>query len=267
MEVKKIGKGKQLEVDADDFPTLAKTGLHSEKELDETMTITGKSITDITRIGRPMASSSVGFMADDEDIISVLKGDNRLVGRLGLTHPQMAKPLFHIWNLILKEYELGNIGRDWNNIKYILYNGREIAFSQVHPTRGFQESIFNDEIIGAFEINFYRELDEKEKAFLSNKYSHLSKEQMTELIKKLSYIHTGEMKPYYIMRYGFYEGHTEYRVDPIAIALIFGLRNFEDIDNSFDGKLDRIMVRHFTKNDSLGSCPVGHFAAGSGVSN
>ena len=263
----KIGKGKQLEVDGDDFPTLAETGLHSEKELDEIRTITGKSIAEITRIGRPRASSGEGFMADDEDIISVLKGDNRLVGQLDLTHPQMAKPLFHVWNLILKEYELGNMGRYWNNIKYILYNGRRIAFSEVHPTRGFQESIFNDEVIGAFEINFYRELDEKEKAFLSNKYSHLNKEQMEEFIKKLSHIHTGEMEPYYVMRYGFYEGHTKYRVDPIAIALIFGLKSLEDIDNSFDRKLDRIMVRHFTKNDSLDSYLAGHLAAGSGVSN
>lgn len=263
----KIGKGKQLEVDMDDFPTLAETGLHSEKELDETKTITGKSIAEITRIGRPEASSGEGFMADDEDIISVLKGDNRLVGQLDLTHPQMAKPLFHVWNLILKEYELGNIGRYWNNIKYILYNGRKIAFSEVHPTRGFQESIFNDEVIGAFQINFYRELDEKEKVFLSNKYSHLNKEQMAEFIKKLSHIHTGEMEPYYVMRYGFYEGHTKYRVDPIVIALIFGLRSLEDINNSFNGKLDRIMVRHFTKIDSLGPYLASCLVTGSSISN
>jgi hypothetical protein len=250
---KKIGKGKQLEVDADDFPTLAKTGLHSEDELDGTRMITGKPVAEITEIGRPNMSSSEGFMAGDEGIISVLKGDNRLVRRLGLTHPQMAKPLFHIWNLILTEYELGNMGRYWDNIKYILYNGRRIAFGEVHPTRGFQESIFNDEIVGAFQINFRRELDEKEKAFLSNKYSHLTKEQMAELIKKLSYIHTGEMEPYYIMRYGFYEGHTKYRVDPIAIAFIFGLRNLEYIERCFEGKLDEILIQHFTENDLHGS--------------
>jgi hypothetical protein len=242
----KIGKGKQLKVDADDFPTLAKTGLHSEKELDQTRSITGKSITEITRIGRPEASSAAGFMSHDEDIISVLKGDNRLVQKLGLTHPQMAKPLFHVWNLILKEYELGNMGRYWDNIQYVLYNGLKIRFGEVHPMRGFQESIFNDEIKGAFQINFYRELSEKEKSLLRKKYSHLNKEQTADFIKKLSRILMGEMEPYYVMRYGFYEGHTSYRVDPIAIAFIFGLRSLEEIENAFEGSLNKALTEHFT---------------------
>jgi len=96
----KIGKGRQLDVDAKDFPTLARTGLHSEIELDQTKTITGKSIGEITYLGRPERSSGEGFMSHDEDIVSVLKGDNRLVKKLGLTHPQMAKALYHIWNII-----------------------------------------------------------------------------------------------------------------------------------------------------------------------
>lgn len=242
-----VGKGKQLEVDADDFPALAKTGLHCEEQLDRTKTITGKAVAEITRVGRPEMSSGVGFMAKDEDIISVLKGDNRLVKRLGLTHPQMARPLFRVWNLILKEYELGRMGRYWDNIKYILYKGRRIRFGEVHPTRGFQESIFDDEIMGAFQISFYRELDEQEKEFLGKKYAHLNGEQMADLLKKLSHIHTGEMEPYYVMRYGFCEGHTGYRVDPIAIALILGLRSLAEIDAAFNGRLYELVTMHFTK--------------------
>lgn len=244
-----IGKGRQLAVNAEDFPTLAKTGLHSEKELNQTKTITGKSIAEITKIGRPEASSSAGFMSQDEDIISVLKGDNRLVKKLDLTHPQMAKPLFHIWNLILKEFGLGNVGRNWDNFEYVLYNGKKIRFGEVHPTRGFQESIFNDEIKGAWQINFYRELDRKEKAFLDKKYSHLNTTQMTELVKKLSHILTGEMEPYYVMRYGFYEGHTTYRVDPITIAFIFGLRGIEEIENAFKGYLYETLMNHFSEEN------------------
>jgi len=243
----KIGKGRQLLVDANDFPTLAKTGLHCEQELDRTSTITGKPVTEITRIGKPGMSSGDGFMAADEDIISVLRGDNRVVAKLGMTHPQMAKPLFHVWNLILKEYELGNMGRFWDNFKYVLYNGRKMTFGEVHPTRGFQESIFDDEISGAFQINFSRALDEKETALLSRKYSRLNKEQMAELIEKLSHIRTGEMEPYYVMRYGFYEGHTGYRVDPIAIAFLFGLRTLEQIEALFDGTLYEVLTRHFIK--------------------
>jgi len=111
----------------------------------------------ITCTGRPNAYSISGFMADDEDIISVLKGDNKLVQAMGLTQPQMAKPLFHVWNLILLEYEPGNWGR-------------------------------------------------------------------------------------------FYEGHTDYRCDPIAIAFIFGLKSIEEIDTAFEGNLYVNLKQHFTSN-------------------
>jgi len=241
-----FGKGKQLEVDTIDFPTLAETGLHSEIELDQTRTITDKSISEITYLGRPTRSSGAGFMGNDEDIISVLKGDNRLVENMGLIHPQMAKPLFHVWNLILKDYELGNIsGQYGGNIKYFLYNGKKILV-EAHGTRGFQESIFNDEIRGNFQMNIRRELDEHEKEFLNKKYSNLKPEQMEELVKKLSYFHTGEMVPYYVMRYGFYEGHTDYRADPIAISFVFGLKSLEEIETAFNGNLYETLTHHFT---------------------
>jgi hypothetical protein len=240
------GKGRQLDVDANDFPTLARTGLHSEAELDRTTRITGRPVEAITAAGRPGAASSEGFMAADEDIMSVLKGDNRLVRQLGLTHPQMARPLFHIWNLVLKEYELKRIGRDWDDIRHVEYNGRKIRFGQVHPTRGFQESIFDDEIMGAWQINFHREPSDSEKLFLRRKHDRLSDEQMAEMIRKLSHILTGEMEPYYVMRYGFYEGHTDYRVDPIAIAFIFKLKSLEEIEAAFPGQLYETLTTHFT---------------------
>jgi len=46
-------KGRQWMVDAVDFPALAAGGLHSEKELDAAQTITGRSLAEITRLGRP----------------------------------------------------------------------------------------------------------------------------------------------------------------------------------------------------------------------
>ena len=80
--------------------------------------ITGIPVDIINCTGRPNAYSISGFMANDEDIISVLQGDNHLVKAMNLTHPEMAKPLFHIWNLILKEIELGKWGgRLYDNIK------------------------------------------------------------------------------------------------------------------------------------------------------
>ena len=236
------GKGRQLEVDASDFPTLARTGLHSEIELDQIKTITGRSIAEITEIGRPERYSGAGFMSHDEDIISVLGGDNRLVTQLGSIHPQMAKPLFHVFNIILtvkKDSKRGNIGG-------VLYNQRK-TYLKFQGSKGWQESIFNDEILGYWQIEMWRDLDKEEKTFLSREYSNLTDEDMAQLIKKLSHIHTGEMVPYYIMRYGFYEGHTDYRADPVAISFIFGLRSLKEIEAAFEGNLYKALTEHFTK--------------------
>jgi hypothetical protein len=235
------GKGRQLEVDSLDFPTLARTGLHSEAELDRRETITGLPVAEITRIGRPEAYSTAGFMSRDEEIVSVLRGDNGLVRQLGLTHPQCARPLFHVFNLILagrRDSERANVGG-------ILYNGRRVHLD-FWGSKGWQESIFDDEILGYWEIEMRRELDQEEKAFLSSRYSHLSEGEMAELTEKLAHIHTGEMVPFYIMRYGFYEGHTSYRADPIAVASIFGLRSIREIESAFDGRLYEVLTHHFS---------------------
>jgi hypothetical protein len=238
------GKGRQLKVDSSDFPTLAATGLHSETELNQTKSITGKSISEITRIGRPEEYSGAGFMSYNEDIISVLKGDNKLVDKLGMTHPQIAKPLFHVFNVILALKK----DSDRGNIKAMFYNGNKIKL-EFRGAKGWQESIFNDEILGYWQIETWRALDKEEKTFLSEKYPNLNEEQMAELEKKLSYIHTGEMVPYYIMRYGFYEGHTSYRADPIAIAFIFGLKSIEEIEKACEGRLYKTLMTHFTKGN------------------
>jgi len=56
------------------------------------------------------------------------------------------------------------------------------------------------------------------------------------------------MVPFYIMRYGFYEGHTDYRADPIAIAFIFGLKSLVEIEAVFPGRLHEMLTAHFTRN-------------------
>ena len=240
------GKGRQLKVDVVDFPTLARTGLHSELELDQTKMITGRSVVEITELGRPGRSSGVGFMCDDEDVISVLKGDNHLIRELGLTHPQTAKPLFHVWNMVLADFELGRLGRSWDHMGYMLYNGKKV-FLKAQGTRGWQESLFDDEILGMYQFEVWRDLNPEEEAFLRSKYAHLDDEQMAAFFHVLSHIHTGEMVPYYIMRYGFYEGHTDYRADPIAIAWIFGLRSLKEIESVFEGNLHNVLIQHFTR--------------------
>ena len=239
-----MGKDQQLQVGGGDFPALAKTGLHSEEQLDNKVLITGIPVDVINCTGRPNAYSSAGFMADDEDIISVLKGDNRLVGKMGMTHPQMAKPLFHVWNLVLKETELGNWARFYDNIKCIIYNNNMLNF-KASGSKGWQISIFFDEVQGRYNIHIDRELTAEEDNYIDSKYSYLNGEDKAMLKKKLTNLDFSEMLPYYIMRYGFYEGHTAYRCDPIAITLIFGLRSLEEIDVAFEGKLFDILTGHF----------------------
>jgi hypothetical protein len=241
-----FGKDLQLQVDSGDFPSLAKTGLHSEADLDTKDMITGFPVSLITYIGRPQRFSTSGFMGDDEDIISVLKGDNRSVEKLGLTHPQLAKPLFHVWNIILKEIELGHRGHSWDNIPVIFYNRRKVLLT-IHDSKGWQISIFQDEIQGSFNIAVHSGLSPEEEAFLKEKYSRLTDQQMTELREKLTRINFSEMAPYYIMRYGFYEGHTDWRCDPVAITFVFGLKSLAEIENIFAGDLYETLTEHFTQ--------------------
>ena len=90
----------------------------------------------------------------------------------------------------------------------------------------------------------WRELDSEESAVLSRQYPDLSAEERSQMMRKLSYIHTGEMVPFYIMRYGFYEGHTGYRADPIGIASIFNLRTIEEIASIFGQDLTAALAEH-----------------------
>jgi hypothetical protein len=239
-----MGKDQQMSIGAGDFPDLAETGLHSEDQLDKKKMITGIPIDIINCTGRPNAYSISGFMADDEDIISVLKGDNQLVKTLGLTHAQLAKPLFHIWNLTLKEIELGNWTRFYDNIKFIYYNGNMLNF-RASCSKGWQISIFHDEVQGRYNIHIDRSLTDVEKQYLGKKYSHLNIDELAKLKHKLTHLDFSEMLPYYIMRYGFYEGHTDYRCDPIAVAFIFGLKSLEEIDIAFKGNLYNTLTKHY----------------------
>jgi hypothetical protein len=244
------GKDQQLYVDRSDFPTLGETGLHADAELDGKITVTGLPVEVITYIGRPGRFSGAGFLADDEDILSVLTGDNTLVRRLGLTHPQMARPLYHVWNMILQEIESGKLAR-FSSVQSFLYNGCKVTL-RAEGTKGWQVSIFQDEIQGRFDIDVRRTLTAGERCFLCDRYSHLSTAQWAELEEKLTHLHFSEMVPYYIMGYGFYEGHTSYRADPLAIACVFGLRTVEELEDAFRGRLHTTLIRHFTRGDTPG---------------
>jgi hypothetical protein len=76
-------------------------------------------------------------------------------------------------------------------------------------------------------------------------FSHLTPEALDQLKKSISSMNIGEMEPQYILRYGFYEGHTYWRADPIAISFIFGLKSLEVLNQIFEGKLDQVLMQHF----------------------
>jgi len=229
-----------LEIDREDFPALAKTGRHSETELDLTRSITGRSLAEITELGRPGRLSSSGFMAEDEDILSVMKGDNRLVTKLGLTHAELARPLRHVCNLIRELYR--ETGALHTNV--VFYGGKTLSL-EVGFSRGGQKSIFKDGLDGAWTIKIRRALDEKEQTFLNQAHAHLDPAQRDTLVTRLTEMLTGEMQPFYIYRYGFYEGHTAWRTDPIAVAFMFGLKPLEEIEAAFAGQLHAVLTRHF----------------------
>lgn len=120
---------KQLIIDTLDFPNLATYGLHSENELDQIKTITGWSLDTISYLGRPEGLSTGGFMAAEEDILSVIRADNRIVKKLDLTHPELAKPLFHVLNMMDMDLSLDrwNMAKHrWDNISSLYYNGSKV---------------------------------------------------------------------------------------------------------------------------------------------
>ena len=239
----------QLVVDTADFPSLAKTGLHDNNQLQNLETITGRNISEITRLGRPGQLSQGGFMAADETIVDVLVADNQLVSKLGLTHPKMAKPLFHVLNMMDHDLNLNRWNmaiHEWDNIRQFFYNGQLVQV-KAYDTKGGQLSIFNDQLKGAFHIKLWRDLTDEELHFLKDHYEHLSEKEFETLINRLSFFNTGELEPQYIMRYGFYEGHTFWRADPLAIAFIFGLKPLEEMESIFEGKLFSILTEPFTE--------------------
>jgi len=240
---------RQLIIDTLDFPQLVKTGLHSVDILNQIKTITGWSLDTITELGRPGGLSHSGFMAGDEDIISVIRADNRVARQLGLTHPQLAKPLFHVLNLIDMDLSLNrwNMARhQWENITCFFYNDVRV-FVEAYDTKGGQMSIFNDCIEGAFHVKLWHEFNTEELEYIKKHYSHLSSDEFEAFKAALSFINIGEMQPQYIMRYGFYEGHTFWRACPVAISFIFGFRSLEELNNIFEGKLNEIILNHYTK--------------------
>lgn len=239
-----IGRGMESHINGEDFPRLLDKGFHDEEMLKSLTMVTGRLAKDITQIGRPQGVSWSGFMASDESLQSVLIGDNHLVKTMKLKHRDLAKPLFHIWNLVVVEHEHNRMTYHGPTLESIFYGGQEV-FLDIRCTKCFQYSIFYDNLQCTYDMRIGRNLTKDEESYIDNRYSGLPKSKQEALKKKLSEINVGEIIPYYIQRYGFYEGHTSWRADPIAIAFIFSIKSLEQIEMAFPGKLNKILFEHY----------------------
>jgi predicted lipase len=128
--------------------------------------------------------------------------------------------------------------------KSIFYNGHEIAL-KIRCTKSFQNSIFFDNLQCTYDMEIGRTLTRDEEVYIDKTYSKFSESEQMEIKKKLSEIRVGEIIPYYIQRYGFYEGHTMWRADPLAIAFIFGIKSLKELEMTFPGKLNEILFQHY----------------------
>ena len=156
-----------------------------------------------------------------------------------------------MWNVILQEQKHGRgvwgKGHVWVHFDHFLYNGKKISY-EAHFTKGGQKSPFADGIEGGAHVFLKREMEPGEAEFLADRYRHLGAEKLEMLKGRLCSLNSGELEPFYIVRYGFYEGHTDWRTDPIALASIFGLRSLEEIEVAFPGKLDGALTSHHIEN-------------------
>lgn len=163
------------------------------------VSMTGKSVAEITIDAWPGAASWAGFLCRDETILTRLSADDQLVKQMNFTHQQLAFPVFHTWNLI-REYEQHSRHRlpEDQQVEGFYYNNQFVEL-RFQGGRGWQTSIFNDSLTGSYQIQAMSEKAPERQVFFS------------------------DLAPYYIHRYGFYEGMTAYRLDPRNIALTFGL--------------------------------------------
>lgn len=156
--------------------------------------LNGQSIASLERRMQPGSTegegSEAGFLGKDEDLLIVLARDNDFVlGKLGRTHQDIAKPL-----LLLGYYAQ----------KHASDHEAEVAYGKlrlrIKATRfkGYQLSPFRDGTKTDTDVTV----------------ENLATQ------KKLTY---SLLVPHMIERYGFYEGEgTSYRVDPKSVAELLG---------------------------------------------
>jgi hypothetical protein len=168
-------------------------GVNSNDVIDRMNSLTEKTVEQIESDARPGDLSSSGFLGDDEKFKDRLKADNSYVRARGFTHQALAEPLFSIMNI------LDRIGdRRFDDFTYRGHHYR----AEYRSYRGFQQSLFNDGL-------------QVDRDFTVTNLGTGKQLEFSPLL------------PFYISRYGFYEGKTNYRMEPAAIIETFELRSKE----------------------------------------
>ncbi len=131
-------------------------------------------------------TSSVGFLNHEEKLLDVMAKDNDTVQKYSLTHSQLAYPLFQI----LKQTNMSSRGT-------CQFQGQTYQYSDT-TSKGWQYSPFLDDTQGTTIITL-KKPGTKEELEFTNIGAHM------------------------ILRYGFYQGNTPYRVEPKNIIKFFNL--------------------------------------------
>lgn len=149
--------------------------------------LAGQSISQLELVMRPMHSSMSGFLGEHESLREVLAEDNDFVLSQGLTHQELAAPLFYA-----RQHVYGGYGNEFT------YEGAKYKVEMMNY-RGYQDSPFMDGT------------------------KTMSDMTITNLDSGDS-LSCSALIPDMMARYGFYEGKgTPYRLEPSAVIKVFGL--------------------------------------------
>lgn len=188
------------------------------EEIEHKQTIGGIPVETIEQKMRPGEMSRSGFIDNDQKLVDVLKSDQDLVNKLGLTHKQIVEPLqiAHNQHVISScedprwEYEVrtpdGNTERQ-KRVVDIVYHGKTYKLSG-KTYRGVQMTPF---------LLDTRKTDWRDSTNTASDLTITDPETGHELNFSGLLVHL-------IRDYGFYEGNTRYRVGPEEIASFFGLK-------------------------------------------
>ncbi len=200
----------QSQVEAPNADGFVVGGVNTNETIAQLTQLNGRTIAQIESDSRPgvdaqiaalngryirsTALSDAGFLGSTERLKDVLLADNTFVTSQGLNHQQLVEPLFYAMNF------LESTGSQSGRFRY-KGNLYEASYQQ---WRGIVESPFHDGL-------------------------RPSRDYTVTNLETGASLGFSQAVPYFIQRYGFYEGNTPYRVDPKRILEVFFTKQDDEI--------------------------------------